>query len=79
MDSVGLTRLCLQTRQDEIQAAYAGMESHYELMQEEGIPVKPDQLAQYNYCTIEFSNMRVNLDTAESRKVPQPQACSMLF
>jgi dynein heavy chain len=69
----------IQKRQDELQSMYQAMEEHYELMANESVPVPPDQLALYTSCTIEFSNMRSNIDSAEAKKAEDINSFTLML
>ena len=69
----------LQGKQDAIAEAYAKVEEHYELMSEQNVYVKPEQMAVYGSVTIEFSNMKSTMDGCESRKAEDIMNFSVLM
>ena len=59
----------LQARQDLLAEQFEQVDEHYGLMEDQKVPVPPQQLAMFQSLTIEFGHMKSALDLAESRKI----------
>ena len=58
----------LESRQDEIKDLFELAEEHYDLMDNQNVFVPPDQRANFQSLTIEYSNMKTWLSERQSKK-----------